>query len=184
MSMSEYSLSDLATATGGGSAFGGNGGMWLLIILFFLVGFGGNGFGNRYGSGEFGTFATASSQNEILLGQKFDALGQKINQIGDGICSSTYALNNAITTEGRTTQSNIDALRFDMANYNASTAAAIHSEGEATRAMLQQNKIESLQAQVNQLSMQQQLCGVVRYPNAMTYSAGTSPFCNCGCNSF
>ena len=50
-----------------------------------------------------------------------------------------------------------------------------------------QNKIESLQAQVNQLQLQSAMCGVVRYPNATTYTSGVSPFwnqscCNNGCN--
>ena len=36
------------------------------------------------------------------------------------------------------------------------------------------------QNQLNQLYMQQ-LCGVVRYPNATTYSAGSNPYCNAGC---
>ena len=46
---------------------------------------------------------------------------------------------------------------------------------------IQQNKIESLQSQVNQLQLQSAMCGVVRYPNAITYNAGFSPFCNNGC---
>lgn len=45
---------------------------------------------------------------------------------------------------------------------------------------LAQNKIEALQGRVNQLELQNAVCGVVRYPNSMAYSAGTSPFCNCG----
>ena len=39
-----------------------------------------------------------------------------------------------------------------------------------------QGKIDALQAQVNQLQMQNALCGVVRYPNATTYNAGGNPF--------
>lgn len=45
---------------------------------------------------------------------------------------------------------------------------------------LAQNKIEALQGRVNQLELQNAVSGVVRYPNSMAYSAGTSPFCNCG----
>lgn len=52
---------------------------------------------------------------------------------------------------------------------------------------IQQNKIDSLQAQVNQLQLQSAMCGVVRYPNATTYTAGMNPYwnqscCNNGCN--
>ena len=49
---------------------------------------------------------------------------------------------------------------------------------------LAQNKIEALQGKVNQLEMQNLMCGVVRYPLQTTYSAGGSPFCNCGCNGY
>lgn len=45
---------------------------------------------------------------------------------------------------------------------------------------LAQNKIEALQGRVNQLELQNAVSGVVRYPNSMAYSAGPSPFCNCG----
>jgi hypothetical protein len=49
---------------------------------------------------------------------------------------------------------------------------------------LAQNKIETLQGKVNQLELQQAVAGVVRYPNAATYNAGGSPFCNCGCGCY
>lgn len=163
-----YSLSDIA-ALNNGSGFGGNS-AWVLIILFAMI-FGNGGlFGNR---GDYGSFASAASQQEILYGQRFSNLDNKLDRLGNGIADATYALNNAITSEGR-------GLQTQLANGFCSTKEAIHAEAEATRAMLQQNKIESLQAQVNNLNLQQQLCGVVRYPNAMTYNAGTSPFCNCG----
>ena len=67
------------------------------------------------------------------------------------------------------------------------TQTAIHAEGEATRALIQENKIEALQQKINALELQSALCGVVRYPNAMVYNAGTSPFCcnnNCSGGSF
>lgn len=46
-----------------------------------------------------------------------------------------------------------------------------------------QNKIEALQAQVNQLQLQAAMCGVVRYPNATTYCSGSNPFGGCGCGA-
>ena len=126
--MSDYSLSDIMAAVGGrdGGMFGGS---WLLVILvlvFFLIG-GGRGWNN---GGEFGQYATAASQQEILFGQRFDAIGQKINSIGDGICSSTYALNNAITGEGR-------AVQMQMAEGFAGTREAISQLGN----MIQQNEM-------------------------------------------
>lgn len=38
-----------------------------------------------------------------------------------------------------------------------------------------------MQARVNQLEMQNAMCGVVRYPNATTYNAGPGPYCGSQC---
>lgn len=165
-----YSLSDIA-ALNNGNGFGGN--AWILIILFAMI-FGNGGlFGGR---GDYGNYASAASQQEILYGQRFSGLDNKLDRLGNGIADATYALNNSITGEGR-------ALQTQLANGFCATKEAIHAEGEATRAMFQQSKIEQLQGQVSQLQLQAAMCGVVRYPNSMSFSAGSSPFCNCNCNS-
>jgi len=182
-----YSLSDIAAASGEG--FGG-GSAWILIILFALIfGWGGNGFGNNRTS-DYGQFATAASQQEILFGQQFQNLNSAINKIGDGISSlgysqlqqmdnNTASINGNITTEGR-------ALQTQMAECCCNIKEAIHSEAEATRAVIAQNKIEALQQKISQLELQSAMSGVVRYPNALTYNAGGSPFCNysnCNCGN-
>ena len=83
-----YSLSDIVTATGGRDAFTG-GNSWVLIILFAMI-FGGGGlFGTR---GDYGQFASASSQQEILFGQRFSNLDNKIDRIGNGIADATFAI--------------------------------------------------------------------------------------------
>jgi hypothetical protein len=71
--------------------------------------------------------------------------------------------------------------RYESAMQNNAVLQAIHEEGAATRAMMQQDKIEALQNRVNQLELQQATANVVRYPNGWTYNAGTNPFCNGGC---
>lgn len=60
---------------------------------------------------------------------------------------------------------------------NANTTAQTQKILDA----LAQNKIDTLQAQVNQLQLQSAMCGVVRYPNATTYTAGFNPVFNSGC---
>ena len=51
---------------------------------------------------------------------------------------------------------------------------------------ISENKISTLQNQVNQLQLQNALCGVIRYPQSTTYTAGYAPMygagCGCGCN--
>jgi len=74
--------------------------------------------------------------------------------------------------------------RYESAMNTANVIQAVQAEGNATRAMMQENKIESLQAQVQQLQLQNAVAGVVRYPDSWTYSAGTSPFCGCNCGGY
>lgn len=189
--MTEYSLSDLATATRGADndGWGSNGAIWL-VLLFLFWGFNGNGWGNR--QGEFGQYATAASQQEILFGQQFGQLNDRLNNIGNGICDSTFALNNSITSEGRNLSAQLAQCccdnRLATANLSAQMnqnacdiTTAIHAEGEATRALIQTNEIQALRDKVSSLEMDSRFCGVVRYPMSYSYSAGNSPFCGCGC---
>lgn len=189
--MDNYSLSDLRAAVDGGDgAFGGNGAWWIIILFLFV--FMGGGWGmNR--QGEFGQYATAASQQEILFGQQFGQLNDRLTSIGNGICDSTFALNNAISTEGRTLQGQLAECccenRLATANLSAQTekqtcdiTSAIHAEAEATRQLIQTNEIQSLRDKVSSLEMDNRMCGVVRYPMSYVYSAGPSPFCSGCCN--
>jgi len=198
----ETSLADIAAVTrDNNDGWCGGNGLWLFAILALMGGgFGGwNNRGYDRGAADYGTFATAASQQEILFGQRFSDLDNKIDRgftaIGNGISDATFALNNQIGNEGRgiqmqladcccTTQRNTDALRFDMANYaaqnNANTTAQIQKVLDA----LTTNRMAEMQSQINALQLQAAMCGVVRYPNSMSYDAGTSPFCGgngCGC---
>lgn len=188
--LDNYSLSDLRAAVDGGNDGWGNGGAWWIIILFLFVFMGGGFWGNR--QGEFGQYATAASQQEILFGQQFGQLNDRLNNIGNGICDSTFALNNAITTEGRNLSTQLAQCCCDNRLATANLSAqmnqntcdivnAIHAEGESTRALIQTNEIQSLRDKVSSLEMDSRMCGVVRYPMGYTYNAGPSPFC--GCNS-
>ena len=187
--MEGYSLSDIASVSGGNGFGGGNN--WILIILFALIfGWGGNG----YGRGDFGQFATAASQSEILIGQQFQNLDNKIDRLGNGLADLGFSLNNSVKDGNYatqtaikdcccTTQRNIDSVRFDMSNYACGIKENDNANTQKILDVLAQNKIETLQGRINQLELQSAMCGVVRYPNTMAYSAGASPFCNCnnGC---
>lgn len=186
--LDNYSLSDLRAAVGDDGAFGGNGAWWV-ILLFLFWGFNGNGWNRQ---GEFGQYATAASQQEILFGQQFGQINDRLTSIGNGICDSTFALNNSITTEGRSLSSQLAQCCCDNRLATANLAAqmdrqtcdittAIHAEGEATRALIQTNEIQALRDKVSSLEMDSRFCGVVRYPMSYSYSAGNSPFCGCGC---
>lgn len=70
--------------------------------------------------------------------------------------------------------------RYESAMQNNAVLQAIQAEGNATRAMLQNDKIEALRDKVQGLEMQNAMAGVVRYPMSTAYNAGYNPFCNCG----
>lgn len=196
---SGLSASDIALIGKDGN-WGGNSFFWIFALLILANG----GLGGWGRNTDFGQYATAASQQEILFGQQFQNIDNKIDRLGNGVADATFALNNSIKDgnamvagrvidEGRGlqmqladhncgVQKNIDSVRFDMANYAAQTNANTTAQIQKVLDVLAQNKIDTLQGQVNQLQLQNAMCGVVRYPNAWTYNAGSSPFCNCNCN--
>lgn len=70
--------------------------------------------------------------------------------------------------------------RYEQAMQNNAVIQAIQAEGNATRQMIQQDKIDGLQQKVQTLEMQNAMSGVVKYPMSTAYNAGFNPFCNCG----
>lgn len=188
-----YSISDLAAVANGGSGFGNNS-FWI-IILFLLVFNGGWNRGGNYGAGDFGQYATAASQQEILFGQRFSNLDNKIDRIGNGIADATFALNNSITaatanlgtaiaTEGRSTQGMVADVRYDMANMAAGINANIDHKFAALEKSQLEQRIAEQASQINQLQLQAQLCGIPRVNNAAwgTYPYTQPACCGCGCN--
>jgi len=177
MTMGEMSAADIAAVTrpnfmgmgyggfGGGFGMGGWEGIIGLIVLagIFNGGFGGFGGG---GNGALGLGAIYGSQ-------QFNQLDNGIRSIQNGICDSTYALNNAINQANSNlanalcsttyelagkidanrfaaqqccceTQRSIDGVKYGNAQNTCDIINAIHAEGEATRAQLTQNTIQGL----------------------------------------
>lgn len=195
--MENYSLSDLAAVTKDADGMAGNGAWWIIILfLFVIMGGGWNGFNRQ---SDFGQYATAASQQEILFGQQFGQLNDRLTNIGNGICNLGYEmqgdfgqLTQTVMSTGNNIQSQLAQCccenRLATANLSAQIdrqtcdiTTAIHAEGEQTRAMMQANEIQQLRDKVNSLEADNRMYGVVRYPNGYTYTAGPSPFC--GCNS-
>lgn len=206
--MDNMSLSDIAAVTRDNDNDGwGQGGAWWIIILFLFVFMGGNGlWGNR--TGEYGQYATAASQQEILYGQQFGQLNDRLTNIGNGICDLGYR--NArdfgdLSKENALGQSNIiqsimgtgNGIQAQLAQCccdnrlaTANLAAqmdkqtcAINSNIDAKFAELQKQQYEQTIAaqnqRISQLELASQMYGVVKYPNGYSYNAGPSPFCGC-----
>ena len=193
-----YSLSDIAAATGA-EGFGGGNSWFAMIILFALIfGWGGNGmFGNNGFANAIGYENLATSnevqrgfdnqnsmanQREILsaVNQNFhdtaQYVGDKYSEIQRDLADIRVGQANALANQNECCCNT----RMEIQQTYAGLQQAIQAEGAATRAMIQQDKIEALQGRINQLELQQATAGVVRYPNSWAYNAGPSPFCGCG----
>ena len=106
---SSPSLADIAAVTGGNRNDGawGDGGWWVLIILFALFGgWGGYGFG---GNGSGGYTATAATQADIQRGFDNSAVISKLDGITNGLCDGFYAVNNGMLTGFNSIQQAINA---------------------------------------------------------------------------
>lgn len=206
--MDNMSLSDIAAVTRGNDNDGwGQGGAWWIIILFLFVFMGGGGlWGNR--QGEYGQYATAASQQEILYGQQFGQINDRLTNIGNGICNLGYEMqgnigqlgkevalaqagtNTTILQTGNSIQSQLAQCccdnRLATANLSAQMdkqTCAINSNIDAKFAEMQKQQYEQTIAaqnqRISQLELATQMYGVVKYPNGYSYNAGPSPFCGC-----
>lgn len=69
-----------------GSGFGGENGWWVILFIILLFGWGRNGYGNNNGS----------VMDGYVLTSDFASVERKLDAVNNGICDSTFALNNAI----------------------------------------------------------------------------------------
>lgn len=114
------SLSDIAAVTRGADNDGWGSGWFLIVVLFlFMFGFGSNGWNRQ---GEFGQYATAASQQEILFGQQFGQINDRLNNLGNGICNLGYEM-----------QGNIGQLGKEMALAQNGTNMTIMQTGNGIR---------------------------------------------------
>jgi hypothetical protein len=146
-----------------------NGGWMWVFFLFFLLAWGGNGFGG-FGSG---AANAALTRAELYEGFNNQTVVRKLDGVTQGICDSTYALNSGIQqgfagvqrdlcqgfaavntgiNENRyalqdcccTTNRNIDALRYENAKNTCDIVRAIEKDGDATRALINANVTQAL----------------------------------------
>ena len=192
--MDTMSLSDIAAVTRNDNDGWGNGGAWWIIILFLFVFMGGGFWGNRNGD-----YATAASQQEILFGQHFGQLNDRLTNIGNGICNLGYDVQGSIGQLGKemalaqngtnmTIMQTGNSIQAQLADCCCKTQRAIdgvNANLEAKFAALEKSQLEQRiaeqSARIASLEMDNRMYGVVRYPNGYTYNAGMSPFCGGGC---
>ena len=69
-----------------GSGFGGENGWWVILFIILLFGWGRNGYGNNNGG----------VMDGYVLTSDFASVERKLDAVNNGICDSTFALNNSI----------------------------------------------------------------------------------------
>lgn len=181
----------MATRANDGNGFGSNGAWWIIVLFLFM--FGNGGFWGNRGNGQpvtdsglcdamnfnnlenaVGRLSDSENLHMMQLSQGLASLGYEnarlANETQAGVMQGKYENSRQLAECCCTTQRAIDSVN---ANINEKFAAI-------EKGQLQQT-ISAQQNQLNQLYMQQQLCGVVRYPNATTYSAGPNPYFGAGC---
>lgn len=156
-------------------AFGGNG-AWV-FFLFFLLAWGGGfgGFNNRDNG--------ALTRAEMQQGFDMQNVQRQLQGINNGLCDGFYAMNtgmlngfsgvnNAIQQMQFAQQNcccetnrNIDSVKYENARNTCDIVNAIKADGDATRALMTQNEIQSLRDQLQtanfQLSQQAQSANII-----------------------
>lgn len=116
----------------GFGGFGGDGAWWIIILfLFVFCGWGNNGWGNNGNGG--------GVMDGYVLTSDFANIERKLDAVNNGICDSTFALNNAIT------------------GGFATTTQALNS-GFQTAELSRANQQAALMQQLNAMQMQNQEC--------------------------
>lgn len=97
LSASDVALLNNCGRSNSGDGFGdGNGAWWIVLFLIFALGGWGRGFGGfggGYGSGA----GTGGVTDGYVLASDFAQVDRKLDSISNGICDSTFALNNTMT---------------------------------------------------------------------------------------
>ena len=112
-----------------------------------------------------------------IIQNRYDELARDISGLAVGQAQA-LANQNACCCE---TKQLIMQSNYDGAMRDAQTNANFTAQIQSVKDMIAQDKIETLQNQVNQLQLAQAVAGVVRYPMQSTYCSGANPFCGCGC---
>ena len=168
----------LALTKNNGGDFGGSW-AWIIIILLFLVGGNGFGFGGNGGR--------AATVEDVNTTSNFNRLENQVRSNENLLQNSVLDLSNGLCLLGNTVNEKFSQLRYDttigqkdlsaqLADCCCNTQKLIMEEGNKTRSLIQENKIESLQDRIHQLELANATAGIVRYPSNSTYTSGPNPY--------
>ena len=130
-----------------------------------------------------GTAQSVAATNQVYH-DVTNYVGDKYMELQRDIAALAVGQANMLANQNQcccNTQQLIQQMNYEAAMRDANTNANIVAQNQKILDAIMGNKIEAMQNRINQLELQNQLQGVVRYPNGWTYNAGNSPFCG-GCN--
>jgi len=186
-------------------------GLWLFAILALMGGGFGN-WGNRGGYEQYATrdqvqngFDTQNLQaqtRDILMSVNdasarglaatnqvyhdvVDYVGDKYMELQRDIAALAVGQANVLANQNQcccSLQRAIDGVNYNTAMQTAAINQNTTAAVQKVLDVIQGNRMEAMQNRINQLELQNQLNGVVRYPNGWTYNAGNNPFCGGNCN--
>ena len=202
---STTSITPVLPVGGADGGFGGGNFMGifglLVLLAFFNGGFG--GFGNNGGVATLNADMQRGFDTQNLQAQTSGILNAVTNGTAQTIAASTANATNAINAikdgnaalirEFGNVETALTALdgnmrncccdvkqqimqnNYDGAMRDAATNANFTAQIQSVKDLISQNKIESLQAQINQLQLQNATSGLLRFPNEWTFTGGYFP---------
>lgn len=154
----------------------GDGAFAIFAILALM--WGGNGF---FGRGTDGRCATVEDLNNSA---NFTRLESQVMNNGNVVERKTDAIQNGLCSLGYEMAQQFGSTYSRIDQSTALINANITAQTQKVLDRLSEDKICALQGRINQLELQQAMSGVVRYPQAITYNAGSSPFCSSCCGGY
>lgn len=199
--------SDVALLNGRNDDWGNSSFMWIFALLILANGglWGNNGYQPQYATQDFVqngfNFNDLQDQNRDIMNSITNGTAQSVAatsqakydninvakdiqsaltaQIGDVKMLQQQAFANQTECCCNTLRA-IDGVNYNQALNTAAINANVTAQTQKVLDAISGNRMADMQQQINQLQLQNAVSGVVRYPNASTYYAGTNPFCNCG----
>lgn len=180
--MADFTPADMAAVMGRNNGEMGEFGSWWVILVIILMWNRGGWNGGNGNAVTQADLCSANSFNELKsqVGRMADMQDQQFMQTWNGMSNQGYEIQNLMNSLSRqisecccTTQRAIDGVNYNIAEQACGIKEAIHREGEMTRGLIQENKIEALQQKLSQMETQnivnQATCGMIRMPNQFTY---------------
>ncbi len=178
--MEGLTASDVALMQKDTNDWGGGSFMWIFALLILLLVGGGGLFGN---SGQ------AVTEAGLCNAMNFNGLENAVGRLNDSLQADYMGLQNGLCNLGYETLKNFNDTQKSIADVNMNLLTqsnAIQALNNANTQkildVLSTNRIADMQNQINQLQLQNAMCGVVRYPTQTSYCSGANPFTSGCCN--